>query len=121
MGGAELLVVGEDDDIEELKEEVMEGLDSALADFEKQPEGVYVKASTLGLFEALLTFLTSEEIPVAEMGIGDVQKKDVRKALIQKSKTHPEYAMILAFDVKVTNDAKHQAEIDKLPVFTADI
>lgn len=121
VAGSELRVVGPDDDVEWIKEEIEETQENILADFEKQSEGVYVKASTVGSLEALLTFLTSEEIPVAEMSIGDVQKKDVRKALIQKSKSHPEYAMILAFDVKVTADAKQQADTDNLPIFTADI
>jgi len=123
VAGSELRVIGPDDDVDEIKEEVEESVaqESVLANFEKQPEGVYVKASTNGSLEALLNFLTEQQIPVADMSIGDVQKKDVRKALIQKSRSHPEYAMVLAFDVKVTNDAKQQAEMDNLPIFTAEI
>merc|ERR1711988_158529 len=97
-----------------IKEEVEDAQESVLADFEKQPEGVHVKASTLGSLEALLTLLTGSDIPVAEMSIGDVQKKDVRKAKIQQGKSHPEYAVILAFDVNVNKDAKLQADTDNL-------
>ncbi|CAK9016099.1 unnamed protein product [Durusdinium trenchii] len=59
VAGTELLVVGPDDDIEELKED-----ESILNDFEKEPAGVYVKASTLGSLEALLSFLQDMKIPV---------------------------------------------------------
>jgi len=121
VAGTELLVVGPDDDIEELKEEVEDSFSSILADFQKQPEGVYVKASTLGSLEALLSFLNDMKIPVFDMSIGEVHKKDVKKALIMKEKSHPEYALILAFDVQVSKEAKLQADKDELPIFTADI
>jgi len=121
MAGSDLLVVGPDDDIEELKEEVQEGFDSILLDYDKQTEGVYVKASTLGSLEALLSFLQDMKIPVFDMGIGEVHKKDVKKAMIMTEKKHPEYAVILAFDVKVSPEARKQGEADGVQIFTADI
>lgn len=121
VAGCQLLVCGPDDDLEELKEEVSSGFDSMLSNFEKQPEGVYVKASTLGSLEALLSFLQDMKIPVFDVGIGEVHKKDVKKALIMKEKKHPEYAVILAFDVKVNSEALKQAATDDVQIFTADI
>ena len=38
-----------------------------------------------------------------------------------KEKKHPEYALILAFDVKVNPDAQKQADTDGVTIFTADI
>eukprot|EP00931_Biecheleriopsis_adriatica_P031667 TRINITY_DN1853_c0_g1_i2.p1 TRINITY_DN1853_c0_g1~~TRINITY_DN1853_c0_g1_i2.p1 ORF type:complete len:1277 (+),score=463.51 TRINITY_DN1853_c0_g1_i2:360-3833(+) len=121
VAGTELLVCGPDDDLDELKEEVSEGFESILNDFEKQPAGVYVKASTLGSLEALLSFLTDMKIPVFDVGIGEVHKKDVKKACVMKEKKHPEYALILAFDVKVNSEATKQADSDGVTIFTADI
>jgi len=121
VAGTELFVVGPDDDVDELKEEVQEGFASMLSDFEKQTEGVYVKASTLGSLEALLSFLTDMKIPVFEVGIGEVHQKDVKRAMIMKEKRHPEYAVILAFDVKVNSDAVQQAAKEEVEIFTADI
>jgi len=121
VAGTELLVVGPDDDIEELKEDVSAGFESILNDFEKEPAGVYVKASTLGSLEALLSFLQDMKIPVFDVGIGEVHKKDVKKACIMKEKKHPEYALILAFDVKVNQEAQKQADTDGVTIFTADI
>merc|ERR1719229_726459 len=121
VAGTELYVCGPDDDLEELKEEVSEGFESILADFEKQPTGVYVKASTLGSLEALLTFLGESNIPVFDVGIGEVHSKDVKKASIMKDKKCPEYAVIMAFDVKVNAEAKKLAEKDDVQIMTADI
>jgi translation initiation factor IF-2 len=121
VAGTELQVVGPDDDLEELKENVDDEFDSILNSFEKQAEGVYVKASTLGSLEALLCFLQDMKIPVFDVGIGEVFKKDVKKAMIMKEKKHPEYAVMLCFDVKVNKEAKEQAATDGVQIFTADI
>jgi len=121
VAGTELLILGPDDDVEDLKEEVSEGFDSILNDFEKNPEGVYVKSSTLGSLEALLSFLSDMKIPVFDVGIGEVHKKDVKRAMVMKEKSHPEYALIMAFDVKVSTEAKAQADKDDVKIFTADI
>lgn len=121
IAGCELKVVGPDDDIEEIKEDVQDGFDSVLYEFDKQPAGVYVKASTLGSLEALLTFLTDMKIPVFDVGIGEVHKKDVKKAAVMKDKKFPEYAVILAFDIKVSAEATQQAAHDGVQIMTADI
>jgi len=120
VAGSELLVCGPDDDIEELKDEVDEG-ESFVADYDMAAEGVYVKASTLGSLEALLVFLAEIKIPVFQVGIGEVHKKDVKKATIMKEKKRPEYAVILAFDVNVNAEAKKQADHDGVQIMCADI
>ena len=61
------------------------------------------------------------KIPVFDVGIGEVHKRDVKKACIMKEKKHPEYALILAFDVKVNQEAQKQADTDGVTIFTADI
>merc|ERR1719181_638046 len=92
-----------------------------LQDFERATAGVYVKTSTLGSLEALLSFLQESKIPVFDVGIGEVHKKDVKRATIMKEKGHPEYAVILAFDVKVSAEANQQAAHDGVQIMTADI
>jgi len=121
VAGCELKVIGPDDDLDELKEEVQEGFDSILDSFEKQTSGVYVKTSTLGSLEALLSFLEESKIPVFDVGIGEVSKKDVKRATIMKEKGHPEYAVILAFDIKVSNEAQLLATKEGVEIMTADI
>lgn len=86
-------------------------------------EGVCVQASTLGSLEALLEFLKQMKVPVCSVNIGAVYKKDVMKALkaIQGEKTKKEYATILAFDVKVDDEARSYAEDNEIRIFEADI
>lgn len=64
IAGSRLLVVGPDDDEEDLEEEVMSDLDNLLSKVSKSGKGVAVQASTLGSLEALLEFLRVSNIPV---------------------------------------------------------
>jgi len=121
VAGSELFVVGPEDDVEELKAKIEDSFSGDLMDFEKAAEGVYVQASTIGALEALLSFLTDMKIPVFGWGIGEVQLMDVKRASLMKEKKHSEYAVILAFDVKVNKDAQILADSRDIPIFTADI
>jgi len=68
-----------------------------------------------------LSFLKGNRIPVFDVGIGDIVRKDIIRASVMKDRKKPEYAVILAFDVKINADAKKQAALDGVQVFTADI
>ncbi|PHU20868.1 Eukaryotic translation initiation factor 5B [Capsicum chinense] len=105
IAGTSLYIVAPDDDMEDIKEAVMEDMRSVMSRVNKCGEGVYVQASTLGSLEALLEFLKIPEasIPVSGIGIGNVHKKDVMKASVMLEK-RKEYATILAFDFKVYID-----------------
>lgn len=120
IAGSRLLVVGPDDDEEELMEEVMSDL-SRLDDYiDKSGRGVHVQASTLGSLEALLEFLRTSKIPVFSINIGPVHKKDVTRAstMLEKAK---EYAVMLCFDVKVEREAEDMAKELGIRVFRAEI
>ncbi|CAI9787089.1 unnamed protein product [Fraxinus pennsylvanica] len=122
IAGTALYVVGPDDDLEDIKEAAMEDMKSVMSRIDKSGEGVYVQASTLGSLEALLEFLKTPEvkIPVSGIGIGPVHKKDVMKASVMLEKKK-EYATILAFDVKVTPEARELADELGVKIFIADI
>lgn len=109
IAGSRLLVVGPDDDEDDLREEVMSDLTSLLNSIDKSGRGVCVQASTLGSLEALLDFLKSSKIPVSGINIGPVHKKDVMRAgtMLEKAR---ELACILCFDVTVDKDAERMAE-----------
>ena len=70
IAGSRLLVVGPDDDEEDLKEEVMSDLKNLMHSIDKSGKGVCVQASTLGSLEALLSFLKDSKIPVSGINIG---------------------------------------------------
>lgn len=114
--------MGPNDDVEEIKKLAMEDMESVLSRIDKSGEGVCVQASTLGSLEALLEFLKSPavSIPVSGINIGPVHKKDVMRASVMLEKKK-EYATILAFDVKVTPEAKEYADDAGVQIFSADI
>ncbi|KAL5714108.1 hypothetical protein ACHQM5_016113 [Ranunculus cassubicifolius] len=120
--GTSLYVVGPDEDVEDAKEAAMQDMDSVMSRIDKSGEGVCVQASTLGSLEALLEFLKSPavNIPVSGISIGPVHKKDVMKASVMLERKK-EYATILAFDVKVTPEARELAEESGVKIFIADI
>ncbi|CAL5348569.1 unnamed protein product [Camellia sinensis] len=122
IAGTALYVVGPDDDLEDMKEAAMEDMKSVMSRIDKTGEGVCVQASTLGSLEALLEFLKSPavKIPVSGISIGPVHKKDVMKASVMLEKKK-EYATILAFDVKVTPEARELADEAGVKIFIADI
>jgi len=112
----------EGDNLDEIKKCVMKDFDSVMGNISTVDRGVYVQASTLGALEALLEFLKSEDvnIPVCGVSIGPVHKKDVMKASVMLEHK-PEWAVILAFDVKISADAAQHAENLGVRIFTADI
>jgi len=122
VAGTELLVLHPEDEIEDLKEEIMEDFEKIMKGFKRDPVGVYVQASTLGSLEALLEYLRNHDpvVPVAAVNIGPLHKRDVVVAstMLEHKK---EYATILAFDVKVTPEAAEFAEKLGVRIFTADI
>lgn len=120
IAGGQMLVPQDGDDIEDLKDEVMEDLQSILDNDNRADSGVYVQASTLGSLEALLSFLQDSNIPYANMNIGPVHKKDVMKCSTQVEK-NKDYACILAFDVKITPEAQEIADELGVTIYWAEI
>lgn len=120
IAGLNLRVAEKPDEVEILKEEVARELKSALSSIKLQERGVYVQASTLGSLEALLEFLRTSSIPYSNIRIGPVVKKDVMKASIMLEHDS-QYAVILAFDVKIERDAQELADNLGVKIFQADI
>jgi translation initiation factor 5B len=104
-----LLVVGPDDDEDELEDEIMADLEGLLKRVSKSRTGVTAVASTLGSLEALLEFLKESKIPVGYVSLGTVFKRDViqTEMMLERAK---EYAIMLCFDVKIDKDAQVYAE-----------
>ena len=109
IAGSRLLVVGPDDDEDDLRDEVMSDLTTLLNSIDKSGRGVCVQASTLGSLEALLDFLKVSKIPVSGINIGPVHNKDVMRCatVLEKAK---ELACILCFDVPIDKDAERLAD-----------
>jgi translation initiation factor 5B len=71
-------------------------------------------------FFSLCAVRHTPQIPVSGLGIGPVHKKDVIKASVMLEH-RVEYAVILAFDVKVSADAAEMSAKMGVKIFTADI
>lgn len=124
MAGTPVMVVGPEDEEEDIKAEVMSDLTKLKGKLSTEKVGVLVQASTLGALEALLQFLredTKPPIPVSAIGIGTIHKRDITKISIMNEKGHPEYATVLAFDVDVEREAREYAQEMNVRIMTADI
>jgi len=126
IAGSELLRANTDKEIELAKAEIEDNLYDILDKYvDKSQEGVCVQASTLGSLEALLEFLKTSKIPVVNISIGPVHKKDVMKAMkalaADESKQKKEFATLLAFDVSITPEAAKFAEEEGIKIFSANI
>lgn len=126
IAGSELLRGTTPAEIEDAKNEINDNMVDIMDKYvDKTREGVCVQASTIGSLEALLEFLKDSKISVCNVSIGPVHKKDVMKAMkvlaLDDKHTKKEFATILAFDVRVTNEAAQFAEQEGIKIFTAEI
>ncbi|KAJ8256240.1 hypothetical protein COCON_G00201040 [Conger conger] len=120
LAGLPLLVAHKEDEVPVLRDELVRELKQTLSSIKLEEKGVYVQASTLGSLEALLEFLRTSKVPYAGINIGPVHKKDVMKASTMLEHD-PQYAVILAFDVKVERDSQEMADGLGVRVFSAEI
>lgn len=120
LAGLPLLVAHREDEIPVLRDELVKELKQTLSSIKLEEKGVYVQASTLGSLEALLEFLRTSKVPYAGINIGPVHKKDVMKASTMLEHD-PQYAVILAFDVKVERESQEMADSLGVRIFSAEI
>ncbi|XP_037552457.1 eukaryotic translation initiation factor 5B isoform X2 [Nematolebias whitei] len=120
LAGLPLLVAHKEDEIPVLRDELVRELKQTLSSIKLEEKGVYVQASTLGSLEALLEFLRTSKVPYAGINIGPVHKKDVMKASTMLEHD-TQYAVILAFDVKVERESQEMADNLGVRIFAAEI
>ncbi|XP_048855253.1 eukaryotic translation initiation factor 5B isoform X2 [Brienomyrus brachyistius] len=120
LAGLPLLVAEKEDEIPVLRDELIRELKQTLSSIKLEEKGVYVQASTLGSLEALLEFLRTSKVPYAGINIGPVHKKDVMKASTMLEHD-PQFAVILAFDVKIERDSQELADSLGVRIFSAEI
>lgn len=120
MAGLPLFVGRKPDEVEYFKAEIQNILKTALSSIKLKENGVHVQASTLGSLEALLEFLKTSNIPYAGINIGPVHRKDIIRASTQLER-EPQWAVVLAFDVRIERDAQEHADANGVKIFQADI
>src|SRR3989338_850699 len=116
--GSRLLVASEEANLKDLTEEVMEDLQTILSHI--SDNGISVQSSTLGSLEAILIFLKEMKIPVNYIGLGPLFKKHLVNVANMKEK-NPRYAVVLAFDIEIQDDAIEFAKKINIPIFTSKV
>jgi translation initiation factor 5B len=116
--GSPLIAVGGDMTLEKAMEYVASEMERLKVQTEQT--GIMVKTDTLGSLEAIVESLRDKEIPIRVADIGDVSRRDVMEALSVKHED-PFLGVILAFNVKILQDAETEARDQKVPIFWNDI
>ncbi|AKG39441.1 translation initiation factor IF-2 [Infirmifilum uzonense] len=116
--GAPLIVAASEDEISRILEEVQAEVQATR--FQSDIAGVVVKADTLGTLEALVGYLKKNNLPVRLADVGPVVRRDVFEASLVKN-IDAKYAAILAFNVKVTPEAREEAAQKGVQIFTERI
>ncbi|KAK7202155.1 translation initiation factor IF-2 [Novymonas esmeraldas] len=118
--GTQLLVVHPQDNREAIAEQVMKDATNINEFLNPDGLGVSVQSSTLGALEALLSFLKDMKIPVASIAIGPIHKRHMHQVLSMKRR-EPRFAVVLAFDVPVSEEARDIAKKNEIDIFEANI
>ena len=125
LAGSPLYVYKTDEEAEMYSNEILKDFNSVVTQFvNKQNNGIYIQASTLGSLEAILTFMNSMKIDVAAVGLGSLTKSDVVKTQTlheNMENCYKEHKVILAFDVKILPEAEIYAKEKEIKIFKADI
>ena len=103
-------------------EEAKKFVDSAVREALVQTDvlGVVLKADTLGALEAITTVLKKKEVPVRVADIGHVNKRDLVQA--ESVLVSDRYlGVILAFNVKVLEEAAEEAKERGVRIFASDV
>lgn len=106
LAGSPIYVIRDPSNLESMKREVQEEVERIIIRTDKV--GVIVKADALGTLEALVSQMEREGIPVRRADIGEVTKADVFEASVIRG-SDERYAVILAFNVRVSEEIRREA------------
>ena len=117
LPGAQVRVVGEGEVLENVVKLVKSEIEEMR--METSPEGLIIKADTMGSLEALASELRDEEIEeIKKAEVGNISKRDVIDAGTVKNRY---FGVILGFNVDLLPDAKEIARENGIPVFISDV
>ena len=102
-------------------EEYAKEITTELSDvFKVDKEGIVLKADSIGSIEAISKLLASENFKISKKGIGSISKRDVIDAFGMLA-SNPTYAVVIAFNVQMEDDAKEAASSSSIKVISSDI
>jgi translation initiation factor 5B len=87
-------------------------------EFEKDPNGVIIKADTVGSLEAMVKLLKEAGIPIRKADIGNITREDFIEGELIQDKYRK---VILAFNIKVDEQTINEAKNFGLKIFSSNI
>ena len=117
LGGSPIIGIT-DGNIDSVKNEIESEIKAIFV--ETDSVGIIVKADTLGSLEAVVDTLKENAISISTADTGMVSRKDVVKAQVI-TETNKYLGSILAFGVKVLDDAKDEANKNGIRIFSQPV
>ena len=118
LPGSTLYATSNNSDVENFKKSIQDEMQSVFINTETN--GVILKCDAIGSLEALTEMLRRKQIPVSKADIGPVTRRDVLESMALKENDR-HLGVILAFNVKVLQDAETEAEDNHIRIFTDKI
>ena len=118
LPGSTLYAVSDDAEIEHFKKIIEDEMQSVFINTETN--GVILKCDAIGSLEAITEMLRRQQIPISKADIGPVTHRDILEAMATKENDR-HLGVILAFNVKVLQDAETEADNNHIKVFTDKI
>lgn len=115
IAGSPIIAVKEESEIESVKAELAKEVEGI--EFEKAVEGIVIKADMLGSLEAMIRMIKQKGIEIRKAGVGDIHRNDV--VTIESGDRLKK--VILAFNVKISEDAEEMAKERNVKIFVNDI
>ena len=118
LPGSTLYAVSDDAEIEHFKKIIEDEMQSVFISTETN--GVILKCDAIGSLEAITEMLRRQQIPISKADIGPVTRRDIIESMATKENDR-HLGVILAFNVKVLQDAETEADNNHIKVFTDKI
>jgi translation initiation factor 5B len=118
MAGSPLFVLNQKEDEARFRAIVEAEIKNTFVN--KDINGVTMKCDTIGSIEAISDLLVKQRVPIRIADIGHVTKRDVIEASAVKEKDRY-LGVILAFNVRVLDDARREAQERQVMIFDENI
>ena len=118
LPGSTLYAVSDDAEIEHFKKIIEDEMQSVFISTETK--GVILKCDAIGSLEAITEMLRRQQIPISKADIGPVTRRDIIESMATKENDR-HLGVILAFNVKILQDAETEADNNHIKVFTDKI
>lgn len=114
--GSPLIVVRNEDEREDAIREVQEEI--SVVEFQRNVDGIVLKADTLGSLEAMIKLVSEAGIPIRKTGIGEVGKEDLVEVQNLQDDTRK---VVLAFNVKISDEMNALAKDWGVGIFESNV